>query len=105
MQQVCLSKFQYAGGRWRRLKRVWIALTLHLGGKLSRQAYIVTARLPLSRPYHNFPHMTAAPSQQELNSLAAACQRLWTLDVNGLQPGQDYDLNPQVDCTSRLARD
>ena len=44
--------------------------------------------------------MTAAPSQQELNNLAAACQRLWSLDVNGLQPGQDYDLNPQVGCTS-----
>ena len=40
--------------------------------------------------------MTAAPSQQELNSLAAACQRIWSLDVNRLQPGQDYDLNPQV---------
>lgn len=40
--------------------------------------------------------MTAAPSQQELSSLAAACQRLWGLDVNGLHPGQDYNLNPQV---------
>ena len=49
-------------------------------------------------PHYDFTHMTAAPSQQELNSLEAACQRLWSLDVNGhgLQPGQDYDLNPQV---------
>lgn len=45
-----------------------------------------------------FANMSSAPSQQELNSLAAACQRLWSLDVNGLQPGRDYDLNPQVSC-------
>lgn len=49
--------------------------------------------------------MTVAPSQQELGSLAAACQRLWSLDVNGLRPGQEYVLNPQVGSTSRLASD
>lgn len=47
--------------------------------------------------------MTIAPSQHELGSLAAACQRLWSLDVNGLRPGQEYVLNPQVGSTSRLA--
>ena len=40
--------------------------------------------------------MTAVPSQQELNNLAAACQRVWELDVNALQPDRDYQLNPQV---------
>ena len=45
-----------------------------------------------------FANMASVPSQQELNSLAAACQRLWDLDVNGLQPGRDYALNPQVSC-------
>lgn len=75
----------------------------HSGIASSRQACTLIARLSLNRLCYNFPHMTAAPLQQELNSLAAACQRIWSLDVNRLQPGQDYDLNPQVGCTSRLA--
>ncbi|KAL3133426.1 hypothetical protein ABBQ38_007293 [Trebouxia sp. C0009 RCD-2024] len=49
--------------------------------------------------------MTSAPSQQELQSLAAACQRLWDLDVNGLQPGQDYALNPQRGKKSYMEQD
>ena len=40
--------------------------------------------------------MSFTPTQHELSSLTAACQRLWQLDTNALQPGQDYQINPQV---------
>jgi len=40
--------------------------------------------------------MNSASTHHELGSLSAACQRLWQLDANRLQPGQHYDLNPQV---------
>lgn len=40
--------------------------------------------------------MKSAPTYHELDSLSAACQQLWQLDANRLQPGQHYDLKPQV---------
>jgi len=40
--------------------------------------------------------MNSAPTHHELGGLSAACQRLWQLDGSRLQPGQHYDLNPQV---------
>eukprot|EP00891_Asterochloris_glomerata_P001007 jgi/Astpho2/1007/e_gw1.00016.204.1_t len=39
--------------------------------------------------------MSAQPSTEELNSLSLACSRLWQLDINRAQPGQDYELNVQ----------
>ena len=33
--------------------------------------------------------------QEELESLALACTRLWELDENRLTPGEDYGLNVQ----------
>ncbi|MCO5593917.1 hypothetical protein L7F22_047936 [Adiantum nelumboides] len=33
------------------------------------------------------------PRQEELHSLAAACRRLWELDLNRLTPGLDYEIN------------
>ncbi|MCO5605199.1 hypothetical protein L7F22_059379 [Adiantum nelumboides] len=33
------------------------------------------------------------PRQEELHSLAAACHRLWELDLNRLTPGLDYEIN------------
>lgn len=36
------------------------------------------------------------PSSHELGSLSAACDKLWDLDENRLEPGQDYMMNLQV---------
>eukprot|EP00250_Pteridium_aquilinum_P003118 c13449_g1_i1 orf=184-1512(+) len=33
------------------------------------------------------------PTQEELNNVAAACNRLWELDLNRLTPGRDYEIN------------
>ncbi|KAK9719073.1 hypothetical protein K7432_005052 [Basidiobolus ranarum] len=35
------------------------------------------------------------PTQNELQNLGEACQKLWELDVNRFQPGVDYELNLQ----------
>ncbi|KAI8620787.1 Endoribonuclease XendoU-domain-containing protein [Chytriomyces sp. MP71] len=47
----------------------------------------------------NIPHtpqaQVSAPTQQELSSLSAACQRLWDHDNNRLTPGKDFVLNLQ----------
>ena len=34
------------------------------------------------------------PSEEELADLSQACNRLWQLDLNRLEPGKDY----QIDC-------
>lgn len=49
--------------------------------------------------------MHTAPTQQELSSLSAACQRIWQLDINRIQPGQDYILNPQHGKKSYMEQD
>lgn len=36
------------------------------------------------------------PSQEELGNLSDACGKLWELDDNRLEPGQDYHMNLQV---------
>lgn len=38
----------------------------------------------------------AQPTQEELNDLSAAAQKLWDLDDNRLIPGEDYEINLQV---------
>ncbi|KAA6425641.1 MAG: poly(U)-specific endoribonuclease-C-like [Trebouxia sp. A1-2] len=49
--------------------------------------------------------MKSAPTYHELDSLSAACQQLWQLDANRLQPGQHYDLKPQQGKKSYMERD
>eukprot|EP00897_Mesotaenium_endlicherianum_P005443 jgi/Mesen1/4927/ME000246S04149 len=39
--------------------------------------------------------VSAAPSAQELQDLSQACHRLWSLDLNRLSPGQDYEIDCQ----------
>ncbi len=36
------------------------------------------------------------PSQEELADLSKACQRVWDLDTNRLEPDRDYQINLQV---------
>ena len=36
------------------------------------------------------------PSQEELRDLSLACQRVWSLDENRLEPGRDYQVDLQV---------
>ena len=38
----------------------------------------------------------ATPTAAELGNLSLACQRLWSLDHNRLEPGRDYKLDLQV---------
>lgn len=38
----------------------------------------------------------ALPTAPELADLSLACQRLWSLDHNRLEPGRDYRLSLQV---------
>ena len=54
-----------------------------------------------SSPFPFHPRLTVAsmsvhPTEEELGDLNAACQRLWELDENRLQPGIDYAINVQV---------
>jgi poly(U)-specific endoribonuclease len=35
------------------------------------------------------------PTQEELEDLSLACQRLWELDENRLEPDKHYDINVQ----------
>lgn len=49
--------------------------------------------------------MDSALTYHELGSLSAACQRLWQLDLNRLEPGQHYVLNPQQGKKSYMERD
>lgn len=36
------------------------------------------------------------PTEEELESLSAACQKIWALDDNRLTPDEDYDINVGV---------
>lgn len=39
--------------------------------------------------------MSVHPTQEELDDLSLACQKLWQLDENRLEPGRDYGINVQ----------
>lgn len=45
--------------------------------------------------------MGVEPSEAELSNLSHACGKLWDLDDNRLEPGQDYLMNLQVWCFAR----
>ena len=45
--------------------------------------------------------MGVEPSEGELSNLSHACGKLWDLDDNRLEPGQDYLMNLQVWCFAR----
>lgn len=38
----------------------------------------------------------AVPTQEELSDLSLACQKIWELDQNRLEPNRDYQINLQV---------
>ena len=38
----------------------------------------------------------SSPTQEELNDLSLACNRLWSLDDNRLEPGREYVIDLQV---------
>lgn len=48
--------------------------------------------------------MAQEPSTHELDSLSAACSKLWELDDNRLVPGSDYQLNLQVRALARTCQ-
>ena len=70
---------------------------------------------PPSAPHSHFVSSSAAsssatrtdtsPSSEELSSLRLACQAIWDLDENRLQPNKEYELNLQGGKTSTWDKD
>lgn len=39
--------------------------------------------------------MDPVPTKEELSNIKLCAQKLWDLDTDRLQPGKDYEINPQ----------